>query len=391
LAVDACAAAGLTVAELSAATRDRLAPFLASAASLGNPVDMVASAGPDAYRRAIEIALAAEETDSLIIIYTPVDIDRSEETLSAICQGIAAGRQAAAVEKPVVACVMAEPGRPVRLTAVEERIPAYAFPENAARALAKVTDYACWRAEPPGLFWTFDDIRADEARALCREIVQTRGEDWLTTEEKQRILCSFGLPLAHGVVARTADEAAAIAAVLGCPVVAKLIARGLIHKTEVGAVRLNLATEQAVRKAFNDLIAQGRRRLDGDAIEGVLVQPMVEGVETLIGVTHDTAFGPLVGFGLGGTEVEILGDVHCRMAPLTDRDADQLLHELRGFPVLTGYRGRPPADIEALREILLRVSRLAEEIPEIIELDLNPVIALPPGNGCRIVDARVKV
>jgi len=129
-----------------------------------------------------------------------------------------------------------------------------------------------------------------------------------------------------------------------------------------------------------------------DAIGGVLVQPMIAGgVETMIGVTEDPLFGPLVAFGLGGIHVEILGDVRFRVAPLTDRDADELLHEIRGFPLLQGYRGHPAADIDALRDILLRLSRLAEEIPEIAELDLNPVIALPPGTGCRIVDARIKV
>ena len=127
-------------------------------------------------------------------------------------------------------------------------------------------------------------------------------------------------------------------------------------------------------------------------IDGVLIQPMITGgVETMIGVTDDPLFGPLVAFGLGGIHVEVLGDVRFRVAPLTDRDADELLHEIRGLPLLQGYRGHPPADLDALREMLLRVSRLADEVPEIVELDLNPVIALAPGHGCRIVDARIKV
>jgi len=391
LAVDACEAAGLAVAELSAETRERLAGFLPAAASTGNPVDMVASAGAASYGKAIEALLTAREVDALIIIYVPIDTIQYPAILSAIGDGIAVGRRGGAPKKPILACVMTEPGRHAPLVVDDERIPAYSFPENAVRALAKVANYAGWRAAPPGLFWSFDDVHADEARALCRAIVEARGDDWLTPEEMRRVLCAFGLPLAHGVVAKSGDEAAALAGVIGFPVAAKVVARGLIHKTEAGAVRLNLQNEQATRKAYADLIAQARRHAAVDTIDGVLIQPMIVGTELLVGVSHDPSFGPMVGFGLGGINVEVLGDVHFRIAPLTDRDVDELLHEIRGFPLLDGYRGRPPADVEAVRELLLRVSRLAYEIPEILELDLNPVMALPAGNGCRVVDARVKV
>ena len=139
-------------------------------------------------------------------------------------------------------------------------------------------------------------------------------------------------------------------------------------------------------------MARARQFAPAETIDGVLIQPMITGgVETMIGVAADRLFGPLIAFGLGGIHVELLGDVRFRVAPLTDRDADELLHEIRGFPLLQGYRGHPAADLEALRDILLRLSSLAEEVPEILELDLNPVIALPPGNGCRIVDARIRV
>ena len=159
-------------------------------------------------------------------------------------------------------------------------------------------------------------------------------------------------------------------------------------------MQVGLASERAVRAAFQELSAiAAANGVDADSDgEGVVIQPMIAGgVETMIGITDDPLFGPLVAFGLGGIHVEVLGDVLFRIAPLTDRDADELLHGIRGFRLLQGYRGHPPADIEALRELLLRISRLAEDVPEIAELDLNPVIALPPGNGCRIVDARIRV
>jgi acyl-CoA synthetase (NDP forming) len=283
---------------------------------------------------------------------------------------------------------------PIGGGAATERVPAYAFPENAARALGKVAAYAAWRSQPPALFWSFDDIQAADARDVCGAVLEARGDGWLTAEEVRRVLNAFGLPLLPTVLARSADDAAALAAIFGYPVVAKLQSRKLLHKSDVGAVRVGLASERAVRSAFKDLNALASANgISGNSDnEGVVLQPMISGgVETMIGVADDPLFGPLVGFGLGGVHVEVLGDVQFRVAPLTDRDADELVHGIRGSKLLQGYRGHPPADVDALREVLLRIARLAEEVPEIAELDLNPVIALPPGNGCRIADARIRV
>ena len=392
LAVDACEAAGLEVSEFSTATRDRLREFLPAEATVTNPVDMVASAGPDAYRRTIEIALQSVDVDALIVIFAPVDRRTSGDILAAIREGIAAGRHHGVVRKPVLACVMAESGKLAPLDVEGETVPAYAFPENAARALGKVAAYAQWKSQPPALFWGFDDIRPDDARELCREVLADRTDDWLTPEEARRVLNAFGLPLLPTLLAHTADDAVGLAAALGYPVVAKLQTHRILHKSEAGAVRVGLASERAVRGAFRELSELAATTGGTSRDEGVVIQPMISsGVETIIGVTEDRLFGPLVGFGLGGIHVEVMKDVHFRVAPLTDRDADELLHEVRGYKLLEGYRGHPPADIEALRDVLLRIARLAEEVPEIAELDLNPVIALPPGHGCRIVDARIRV
>ncbi len=405
LAVDACVAAGLTIPAFGDDTRSRLHAFLPAEANVANPVDMIASAGAAEYRRTIEVVLGAPEVDALLVVFTPVDRRTEGETLDAIRAGIAAGRQAGGTGKPVLACVMAERGTPAPLVVqhsapgdatatITETVPTYPFPEDAARALGKVAAYAAWRAQPPALFWTFDDIHPDEARQLCRAVLEGRGSDWLTAEETRRVLNAFGLPLLPTVVARSADEAAALAALFGYPVVAKLQARTLLHKSDAGAVQVGLSSDRAVRAAFRDLaaLAAARGPLDPGEGEGIVIQPMVSGgVETMMGITDDPLFGPLVAFGLGGVHVEVLGDVRFRVAPLTDRDADELLRGIRGYRLLEGYRGHPPADIDALRELLLRVARLAETVPEIAELDLNPVIALPPGNGCRIVDARIRV
>jgi acetyl coenzyme A synthetase (ADP forming)-like protein len=392
LAVDACESSGLSVAAFSDETRTRLRAFLPPEASIGNPVDMVASAGPDEYRRAIEVALASPDVDALIVIYTPVDRRCIDETIQAVRDGVGFARKAGAAAKPVLACVMADTGHPQPIELETERLPAYAFPENAARALARVAAYADWRGRTPGLLWAFDDVRVEDARAVCREAITARGDGWLTADETRTLLGAFGLPLAAGTIARSADEAAALARVIGFPVAAKLAARAVPHKTEIGGVRLNLTTDEAVRRAFTDIMKTARRLTSVDDSDGVLIQSMIAGgVETMVGVTDDPLFGPLVAFGLGGIHVEVLGDVQFRVAPLTDRDADELIRGIRGLPLLQGYRGHPAADMDALRELLLRVSRLAMDVPEIAELDLNPVMALAPGRGCRVVDARVRV
>ncbi len=392
LAADACEGAGLTVAELSAETRANLLTHLPPAASCSNPVDMIASAGADQYRHTVQTLMGAPEIESLIVILTIVDEASAARILEAIKEGVALGRKAGASRKPVLTCVMADPGRPVPIDIGIERLPAYAFPENAARALGKVTTYAEWRVAMPGLLWTFDDVHPDAAREVCREALDRRGEGWLTAEETQRVLSACGLPLVAGAVARTPQDAAALAAVVGYPVAAKVSSTRIQHKTDIGAARLNLTDEAAVRKAFDDIMAAAAGVAPVDATDGVLIQPMIAGgVETMMGVTQDPVFGPLVAFGLGGVHVEILKDVCFRIAPLTDRDVDEVLHGIKGIRLLQGYRGHPAADLDALREVLLRVSRLADEVCEIAELDLNPVIALPPGHGCRIVDARIRV
>jgi acetyl coenzyme A synthetase (ADP forming)-like protein len=395
LAVDACEAAGLHVTTLSSETRRRLAAFLPPEAGVGNPVDMVASATPDMYRQAIETTLASDDVDALIVIYTPVDPRSASDTLQAIRDGIASARRIGATTKPVLACLMAAEGRPQPLiigNAEGERVPAYPFPENCARALGKIAAYADWRARAPALLWSFEDIRVDEAREVCRHALEARGETWLTSEEVAKVLGGFGLPMVAGMLAHSGEQAAALARVLGFPVAAKLASRSVPHKTDIGGVRLNLASDAAVTRAYADIMARGRSLVPDSEIDGVLIQSMIAGgVETMIGVSYDPLFGPLVAFGLGGIHVEILGDVRFRVAPLTDRDADELIHGIRGLPLLFGYRGHPPADLDTLRELLLRVSRLAVEVPEIVDVDLNPVLAMAPGLGCRIVDARIKV
>ncbi len=391
LCADACEAAGLVLPELSPATRTRLSAFLPPAAGVGNPVDMIAAAGPAQYRQAGEVLLRAGEADALIVIHVAAGLAASEAVLRAVGEGVAAARHAG-VGAPVLACLMPEQGTRHLHVSDGETVPCYAFPEAAARVLGKVAAHAAWRAQPPGQIPTLANVRAEEARAVCGRALEERGSGWLSAEETRAVLEALGLPVAPGGVARTAAEAAALARALGFPVAVKLASRQLVHKTEVGGVRLGLGDEGAVRRAVEEMRARLEREGRGEAMEGVLVQPMVtDGTEVMVGVTQDPLFGPLIAFGLGGVYVEVLGDVCWRVTPLTDRDAAEMVRSVRAWRLFQGYRGHPPADVPALEEVLLRVARLVEEVPQVRELDLNPVFALPPGQGCRIVDARIRV
>jgi len=392
LCADACEAGGLLVPELSQETKASLASFLPSSASVTNPVDMIASAGPDEYRRAIEKILAASEVDALIVIWIPVGVSDPGALSRAVREGVRAGRRGGGQGKPVLACMMVEEGAPKPLILDHERIPSYVFPEAAGRVLGKITSYAEWRKEPLGVIPDFGDIQPETARGICRKALLERGAGWLSTEETRAVLNAFRTPVLHGGMAKTGNEAVELAREIGFPVAVKLASHRIVHKTEIGGVRLNLKDELSVREAFEEIRARLSKEGSLEAMEGALVQPMISGgVEVMVGVAEDPLFGPLIAFGLGGIHVEILGDVCFRVTPLTDRDADEMVRQIRGYRLLKGYRGHPPADVTAIQDVLLRISRLVEEIPEISELDLNPIFALPPGEGCRIVDARIRV
>jgi acetyl coenzyme A synthetase (ADP forming)-like protein len=393
LCTDACEAAGLSVPELSKAVRERLAMFLPASAGLGNPIDMIASASPEQFGRVVETLLTSGEIDSLIVIYIPVGLAATEAITRAVAEGVTRARAAGATGRPVLTCLMSEQGVRTQIQAGNERIPCFAFPEAPGRVLGKVAAYAEWRAQPEGAFVDFQDMDLAAARKICkRALPEEGGSAWLSAEETREVLGAVRLPISDGGLARTADEAVEIANRVGFPVAVKLASRKLLHKTEVGGVRLNLRDPAAVRAAFDDMRERLRQEGQLDAMDGALVQPMVAGgVEVMVGVTQDPLFGPLIAFGLGGVMVEVLADVCFRVAPLTDRDAAEMPRSIRGIRLLQGFRGHAPADIDAIQELLLRVSRLVEEVPEISEMDFNPVIALAPGQGCRIVDARIKV
>jgi len=360
---------------LADATIAELRSFLPATASVANPVDMIASASPEHFLKAMRALLADEHVDSLIVIFIPPLVTDPEAVAAAIVEGAKDARG-----KPVLANFMSAKGAPDILG----NIPSYGFPESAASALAKVTAYGQWRRKPSGTVPTFDDIRSDDAKAVVEKALG-RGGGWLSPVEIGELFGAVGIPVARSRLVSTLDDALKVAAKIGFPVALKATGPAIIHKTEVGGVALNLTDETALRHAYDDMAT----RLGAD-LTGVIVQEMVAGgVEVVVGATLDMTFGPLVLYGSGGILVELLNDVAFRINPLTGADVREMIDEVKGSALLRGYRGSTPADEAALLEIILRVSALLEICPQIQEMDANPVKVLE--NGAVVVDARVRV
>jgi acetyl coenzyme A synthetase (ADP forming)-like protein len=372
LAADACERNGLLVPELSQDAQDRLRGLLLPGAGVRNPVDLVAAATPQHYEAAIRLLLAEPGVDSLLVVYTPPRVSQPEEVAAAIARSAekSGGR-------PVVASFLGTESFPRALRgspsehASLRRVPCFAFPEQAAQALAQAAAYADWRARPTGSEAVLPGVDPDAARrCVDRALAAAPDGTWLSSEEARALLACYGVSLVQSVRVASAEEAVSAAQSLGTRTVLKAGNPQLLHKSSVGGVALDLAGSEEVRSAFLEM----KKRL-GEEMGGALVQPMIAGgVETIVGVTQDPSFGPLLLFGMGGIAVELLQDRAFRILPLTDRDAEELIRSLRTSPLLFGYRGAPSANLPALQDLLLRVARFAEQVPELAELDLNPVI-----------------
>ncbi|HEU4713164.1 MAG TPA: GNAT family N-acetyltransferase [Pyrinomonadaceae bacterium] len=383
LCADACEARGLEVPVLSNDSQVRLREFLPAGASVVNPVDMIASAPAEHFRQAIEIVGNDENVDSLIVIFTPPLVTRADDVAKCIVEAV----QQIEKTKPVLSVFLSAHPSPKELRTGKSCIPSYSFPETAAIALARATRYAQWREKHETYPSRFDDIRADEAASIVAAAL-TRGEGWLTPDEVARIGSCYGLPLIQQRIVASVDEAAGAAAEIGGEIALKAIAPGVVHKTEAGAVRLGLDGPEAVRAVAREM--NERLVAQGHSPSGFVVQQMAgRGIEMLVGVVHDPQFGPVVACGAGGVQVELLRDVSVRLTPLANEDASEMIRELKTYPLLTGFRGSAPADVEALEDGLLRVSALVEDIPQIAELDLNPFVVHE--NGATILDARIRV
>jgi acetyl coenzyme A synthetase (ADP forming)-like protein len=383
MCADACEAMGLDVAPMKDDVRAELASFLPAEAALTNPVDMIATAPAEHYRQALSVLARRDAADAIIAIFIPPLLTQPSEVARAIREGI----DGVETHLPVLAVFMSAEGAPPDLSSTDLRIPAYAFPEDAARALARAVDHGAWRATPEGDVPSFTDLRSEEAAAVLANNLAL-GRHWLEPADVMRVLDCYGLSAPRAELVGTPSEAGAAAARLGGEIALKAVAQRLLHKSDVGAVELGITGTRNVQEAAERMAE--RVTSAGYKLGGFLVQEMApKGVEMLVGVVHDSLFGPVVACGAGGVQAELLKDVAVRIIPLTNRDARQMIASLRTFPLLKGFRDAPNADIAALEDVVLRVGALAENHPEIAEVDCNPVIVSP--KGALVVDARIRV
>ena len=382
LCADTCEAEGLEIPPLDERTTASLSAFLPPEASPANPVDMVASANGEDYRRTIVEVARDPAIDAVIVLYIP--------PLESAAPDVAHGIVQAATEVdgavPILTTFMSTRGLPEQLHSPTVRLPSYTFPEQAAIALARVCAYGTWRMKDHGRVPDFADVRIDEAAGIVATVLK-RGDGWLDPLEVEQLLTCYGIATVTSVVVATADEAADAARRIGGRVALKAIAPELIHKTEAGAVALNVPSDEVAERvrAMSD-----RMRAQEVEPTGYLVQRMVsDGTEMFVGMTLDPTFGPVVAVGAGGTAVELMRDIAVRITPITDLEAYEMLRELMTFPLLDGYRGEARMDADAIENVLLRVSALVEDHLGVAELDLNPLMALP--HGAVVVDARIRV
>jgi len=375
LAADACTEAGLAVHPVSPRAQQSLRGILPPGAVVSGPVDTTAAASASQFRQALEIA-AGDGADAVLALAAPT---RVSDLLPAL--------RSVSLDIPVAAVAFGQAETVTLLAAGGgARVPSFAYPEDAARALGRAARYGTWLAQLPGRVPDLPGIEEAGARALtARFLERVPGGGWLPAEQAAALLGRYGIRLADTRTACSAGEAAAAAAELGSLVAVKAVVPGLLHKSEAGAVRLGLHGPAEAAGAYADLAAAF-----GEKMTGALVQPMITGgTEVIIGIVQEPVFGPVVVFGLGGVATEVLGDHAARLAPLTDADAASLIRSIRAAPLLLGHRGTPPADLGALADMLVRAGRLAADLPEVAELDLNPVIARP--DGAIAVDVRIRL
>jgi acetyltransferase len=397
LATDALERAGLSLARFEADTIHALEQYLPDAASAANPVDVLGDARADRYQFALDTVAADPNVDGLLVLLTPQAMTEIQATAEAVSNLVDTLKENK-VSKPLLACFMGEARVQTGIDwLTAHNVPNYPFPERAARAFRAMADYRLVQARPiPPETGQFNANEID--RATVRKVIDTvRAEGRLSIgdAEARQIMEAYQLRIPRSEVATTSDEAIRIATQIGYPVVLKIASPDILHKTDVGGVKVGLNSPDDVRDAFELIVYRAERYVPEARIWGCLVQEMVPrgGIEVLVGMNRDPQFGPLVTFGLGGIYVETLKDVTFRIAPFSAQEAESMLNEIRAHALLDGVRGQPPVDKAAIINTLLRVGQLVQDFPEIAELDINPLMvypaARPQDNGAIAIDMRL--
>jgi len=388
LATDAAVRYGLRLASFSEETAKKLRELLPPTVNVANPVDMTGEPNEQRYDTIVRTVLADPNVHGVIVIAAPHIL----MSLENIARNIVRAVHETHSDKPVLACLMAVTDAQPAIEILETiNIPNYSFPERAARALAAMARYQEWVHRPRTEYKIFRDVQVERAREIIAQ-AKREGRTLLLEPEAHDLLKAYGFPVLKYRLAKTEDEALQAAHEIGYPVVLKVVSPDVVHKFDVGGVRLNIQNDMELHESYRQMLADVTRAKPDAQIVGVFVQEFIQGgKETILGLKRDPLFGPLLMFGLGGIYVEALRDVTFRMAPIRELGAQRMIRQIRGFKILEGFRGEPPSDIDAIAECLARLSQLATQIEEIVELDINPLIVLEKGHGARVVDARIVV
>ncbi|MCU0959485.1 MAG: acetate--CoA ligase family protein [Pirellulaceae bacterium] len=385
MATDACIRHGLELAKFRDYTVKSLQFQMPTVGSIKNPVDVIGDARHDRYRAALDAVTADDQVDQVLVIVTPQTMTDVTEIAHVI------GETKEFCNKPMAACLMGLVDVSVGVDLLQKKyaVPTFAFPENAMRSMAAKTRFGQWVRSTVRGYHAFDVDKQGVVDLFDRELAAGRHN--LIELKALEALQHYGFPTVRYQLATTADEAVAAAAELGYPVVMKISGPKILHKTDVGGVKLDLRDEAAVRTAYTTMLDSVRRGMGEDVeIWGVIIQQMLApGKEVILGVTRDERFGPMLMCGLGGIYAETFRDVSFRLAPIRENVAREMIQSLRSVKLLEGVRGEPPSDIDAVAECLLRVSQFVTEHPRIAEMDINPLLVYPRGKGAMVADARI--
>ncbi len=383
MASDAIEHAGLRLASLTPETKQALQAKLPAAASVANPVDVLGDALADRYAMAIELVLADPHVSALLVVLTPQTMTQIPETAEAL------GRLSKVYNKPCFGAFMGDAAIKKGVEIMRSYgVPNYQVPERAVAAIAAMWRYRNWLNTPPLHVEEFPVDREKVKAVFAR--VRSEGRVTIGDAEAREVMEAYGIPLPKSGLAATPDEAVALAESIGYPVVMKIASPDILHKSDIGGIKLNITSAAEVRDAFDLLVYRAQRFMPDATIWGCQVQQMVKGGrEVIIGMNRDPQFGPLIMFGLGGIYVEALKDVTFRVAPIDRRNATEMLDEIRAYRLLRGVRGEKPSDRAAIVDTLLRVSQLVTDFPEIVELDINPLMVFEQGRGVLGIDMRL--
>ena len=385
MATDAVSEYGMKMAQLSEETKEKLRSFLPAAASVKNPVDMIASAPIEHYKQTLETVLADDAVDMVVVIYLPFlglkDIDVANAVMEI---------KAKHPEKPIVGVFMTTSEFFAKLSDMQVNVPFFMYAEQAVDGLNRLNEQRLWIEKPMGKVVNFT-VNRERARSIMQASLAD-GRAQLTTRESIDVLDAYGIRVCRSGFATSEDEAVALADQIGYPVVMKMTSKTTSHKTDVGGVRVNIQSADELRSQYRDLIEKLRERNLLDGLEGVIIQEMVKGSREMVcGVATDPQYGHMMMFGLGGVFIEVMKDVTFRMAPLTDIDAHEMIRGVKAYKLLEGARGTTPAQLDQLEDVLLRLSQLVTDFPEIEELDINPLIISEKNGEGIAVDGRIKL